>query len=371
MCGSTEIVKHGFSTSKSQRYICKNCKKTFVYYEGMPPKYDKWKLTDSYLEGKSYRELIDEYGSTPQRINQKIRNFLSDCPRWEDYIDLIISKHSPKLIIFTGKKFSCSYEDAPGNSMFIAFAIDALSSLVLAYETSLYESNECWTNLFKKMNSRNINCNNFFSNGSELIDNAINEFYFNPTKKINYHKTVRDKELSCCLTRSNVTDKLIQDAVKIYASIENKKLYSYFSLKDERDLVEILNCNTELFLNIVKSRLENRQTMKIDSFISDFQERFEKFHLLKEDPEPIINGWIARSMLVKNDNGFSNLSLYMQIPNEATIADFASSKPPKPMRFKTVSPRSIKFIIEIMARVLELPIISNECDLKFESCVLM
>jgi hypothetical protein len=314
---------------------------------------------------------MDLYGSTPQRINQKIRNFLSECPRWENYLDSFVTNHSPKLIFLAGKKFSCSYEGAPDNTMFTAFAIDALSSLVLGYETSFTETNECWQNLLKKMSSRNINCSNFISNGSEFIDNAVNEHYSNASKKISYHKTFRDKELSCCLTRTNVNDKLIHDSVKIYSGIENKNLYSYFSLNDERDLIEILNCNTELFLNVVKSRLENRQTIKIDGFMSNFQDRFEKFHLIKEDPEPIINGWIARTMLTKNDNGFSNLSLYMQIPNEATIADFSVGKPPKPMKFRTVSPRSIKFIIEVLARVLELPIITNECELKFQSCVLI
>jgi transposase-like protein len=370
-CGSSKVIKHGFSSNNSQRYICKNCGKTFVNYEGMSPKYDIWKLSDSYLEGNSYRELMDIYGSTPQRINQKIRNFLSECPRWENYLDSFMTNQSPKLVFLVGKKFSCSYEDSPENTMFIAYAIDALSYLVLGYEIASFETNACWQNLLKKMNSRNINCSHFISNGSEYIENAVSEYYANASKKISYHKTFRDKELSCCLTRSNVTGKLIYDAVKIYSGIENKNLYSFFSLNDERDLIEILNCNTEIFLNVVKSRLENRQTSKIDAFLSNFQERFEKFHLIKENPEPIINGWIARTMLVKNQNGFSNLSLYMQIPNDATIADFSIGKPPKPMKFRTVSPRSIQFIIEIIARVLELPIITNECELKFQSCVLI
>ena len=127
--------------------------------------------------------------------------------------------------------------------------------------------------------------------------------------------------------------------MKLYGSIENKNLYSYFSLNDERDLIEILNCNTELFLNVVKSRLENRQTLKIDSFLNSFQERFEKFHLIKENPEPIVNGWIARAMLVPNETGFSSLSLYMQIPNEATIADFSVNKIPKTDEIQNCEPK--------------------------------
>ena len=195
MCGNSRVVKHGLSSSKSQRYICKNCGKTFVFYNGMPPKYDIWKLSESYLEGKSYRELMDIYGSTPQRINQKIRTFLSECPRWENYLDSCVSHHSPKLIFLAGKKFSCSYEGAPENTMFIAYAIDALSSVVIGYETSLTESYECWQILLKKMNQRNINCSHFISNGSEFIEKAINENYINASKKISYHKTFRDKEL--------------------------------------------------------------------------------------------------------------------------------------------------------------------------------
>ena len=90
-------------------------------------------LVESYIGGRTYRELTDVYKSSPLRINQKIREVLDGCPNWEEYLDACVTVHEPRLVYLVGRYFSCSDPSAEDNLMFLALAIDSLSTMVIGY----------------------------------------------------------------------------------------------------------------------------------------------------------------------------------------------------------------------------------------------
>jgi hypothetical protein len=78
--------------------------------------------------------------------------------------------------------------------------------------------------------------------------------------------------------------------------------------------------------------------------------------MIKYDPEPIINGWIAWWMLIPLPIGFSRLSLYLQNPHETHFKDFHCGNPPKRLDLPLDSPEMKTFIIELAVRSLHIPI---------------
>lgn len=369
-CNSAYVLKHGKTATGSPRMRCYDCGKTFTVKEDDIPRLEIWKVADFYLSGKSYRDLVQFYQSTPRRLNRKIREYLDGFPNWEDYLDTYVSNHSSKVIFLTSRKFSCTYEseNESKNVKNLLMAIDLHSSLVLSYQIANSETSEEWEKLLYRLKSRNINPKYFLTCGSEILQNATQKIYPKSSCKISYHKLYRDKELSCCLNRINVDDKVIKDSLDVYSTFKNKNLLKVFELESIEDLKLILNKNNGLFIDRLKSRLHFRLENKMDNFLLDLSLRLDKFHLLREDPEPVINALIARQMIINIDNGFSRLSYYTQIPTEANISDFACGKMPKMMRLSVNSYKSIQFIIEIMVRSIELPIINNQCELQFHQC---
>ncbi|MFW6276471.1 MAG: hypothetical protein ACOC2K_02220, partial [Bacteroidota bacterium] len=101
-----------------------------------------------------------------------------------------------------------------------------------------------------------------------------------------------------------------------------------------------------------------------------FKTRFEKFHMLKENPEPIINGWIAKQMLEPLEMGFSRLSLYMQLPAKTGFKDFSCGNTPEIIPLPNDSAELKNFIIEIATRGLQLPIMHHKCEMKIDKCSL-
>jgi len=367
-CNSTNVIKHGKTATGSPRLRCHDCGKTFSIKEDDLPRLEIWKVADFYLSGKSYRDLVKLYQSSPRRLNQKIRDYLSGFPNWEDYLDTYISSHSSKVVFLTSRKFSCAFDCEGKNIKHLLLAIDLHSSLVLGYEITNEENHDTWEKFLTRLKQRGINPKYFLTCASDIFLSSTQKVYPNSICKISFHKIFRDKELSCCLNRINVDDKVIKDSLNVYSSFKNQNLLKVFELENIEELKNILNKNTGLFVERLKNRLQFRLEHKMDNFLIDLAQRLEKFHLLRENPEPIINALIARQMIVNHDNGFSRISYYTQIPTEANISDFACGKMPKMMRLNVNSYKSIQFIIEVLVRSIELPIINNQCELQFHQC---
>lgn len=369
-CSYNKVIKHGKTPTGNPRFRCRNCGKTWVLEKTSPIRPDMAEITESYLLGQSCRDLVDVYQSSPLRINQKIREYLEGCPDWEDYLDTVIESHNPRLVYLTGKKFACNAEGSKDNSMFVALAIDALSSLIIGYEIGAEEEVPIWETLLNRMNERQVTVQSFITNGTRNVEDAVRKIYPFANLRINYHKAYRDRELNCCLANSPLNNKLIYDATRIYASLNNHNLLKYLNLNDESQIEELLFSSREDFFLRIKEHLDNKGTAKIRAVTDLFQDRFEKFHMLKENPNPVINGWIAFHMLSKLDIGFSRLSLYSQVPSITKFKDFACGNKPMELNLKTDSAMLKKFVIEIAARSLELPVIFSKCEMRLERCCL-
>ena len=99
-----------------------------------------------------------------------------------------------------------------------------------------------------------------------------------------------------------------------------------------------------------------RSSTRFEGLISAFKSRFEKFHLIKYDPYPIINGWIAWWMLVPLTIGFSRLALYFQHPCKTYFKNFNCGSLPECWELPIDSPEMKRFIIELAVRALHIPI---------------
>jgi transposase-like protein len=369
-CKSSKVIKHGKTTTGNPRFRCRTCNRTWVLEKNEPLRPDVADITEAYLNGRTCRDLVGIYHSSPLRINQKIREFLAGCPNWEEYLDTCVEKHEPRLIYLIGRTFSSASEGSRNNTMFLGMAVDALSTVVLGYEIGKAETYNLWLTLLDRLNCRGVVCPSFMSNGTKSIEDAVNTVYPYATVRINYHRAYRDKELACCIYRLPINNKLLNDAVKIYNSLENKNLSKYLKTKNEKRIQDFLFESQEEFIKRVKDRLDNKNKIRIEGLSGSFQARFEKFHMLKDEPMPIINGWIARTMLSRLTIGFSRLSLYMQVPATTTFKNFSCGNVPTILDLKEDSPLLKTFVIEVAARSLQLPIIYNRCEMKLDKCSL-
>jgi hypothetical protein len=307
-------------------------------------------IVASYLDGITYRELVSIYHSSPQRINQKIREFLEGCPSWEDYLDTYIENHHNELIYLVCVPFSCLKSESHDNKMCVALAIDALSTVIIDMKSAATIIMKSGTDFLKRLHKRDVTSKAFMTNGMKQIEDAVKEIYPNSDLKINYHRNYRDRELTCCLKKERLNDKLISDATRIFNMLDNKHLKKYLRIHEDKSLNDFLEHNQEEFLNRLRYRLENKSELRIEGMLDEFRHRFERFHMLKDDPEPLINGLIARKMLSKTDMGFSRLSLYSQKPSATVFSDFACGVLPKLMNFEPNSKELKAFLLEITAR---------------------
>lgn len=367
-CKSTKVIKHGKTSIGRRRYRCRECTKTWIESSEASKTNDFSKVVTDYLNGSSLRELVQTYNSSPLRINYRIRDFLEGCPRWEDYLDTYIEQREPRMLYLCGIEFSCSADRAINNKMFLALAVDAMSTVIVGFELSPTDNEEVWMRLIDRLNCRNFECDFFMTNGSNQINDAINTIYPDAQIKISYHSNYRDKEINCCLSRLNLSDKLVIDAASIMKRIANDKLINKTGVKDFRQIQKILFNSPETFIERLKYRLENKTKLRLDVIVNGLKKRFEKFHMLKDDPEPVVNGWIANEMLKNTDIGFSRLSLYAQTPSITPFRNFSCGDMPNELNIKVDSTEFRTFLIELAARAMELPTIASKCDMKLEKC---
>lgn len=370
-CRSTDIIRHGQTSLGVQRYRCFTCGKTWSSKTNYHNIKNLPKMAHDYLNGKTIRELSKQYHSTPTRINTIIRDYLKRAPDWHEFVDLSVNNHTPRQIYLSGKKFHCSWNRSDCNEMYIAFAIDSLTGFVLAYKVCFDETVDIWMELLNNLKERSIVSNSFLTNGSEKSIVSVKSIYPASDLKINYHKNYRDRELGCCLSRVSPSQKLINDASRVYFTMKNNKIANKLGIKDESELRDFLCKREILFLDIVKKRLQNRTKIFNDNLPNLFQKRFEKFHLLKEDPQPLVNSWVANQMLLKDENGISRLTLYTQDYSKLDFNSYVRHR----FSINTINKHSSKLLeqllLEVTARSLELPLFSNECHFDFGKCALV
>ncbi|MBX3044054.1 MAG: IS1 family transposase [Candidatus Kapabacteria bacterium] len=370
-CESTKFVKHGVTPKGVQRFKCLDCLKTWTDGRKSLHNIDLSYISQLYLGGKTTRELVKYYPTSPVRVNHRVRTFLNECPDWHDYIDRFLPIRKTKQLFISGKKFHCSWAGGESNDMYVAFAIDSMTGFILAYQLSCNDSQDVWAALFDNLKKRNINTHSFLTNGSDNSQKVLDIYYPDVDKRITYHKNYRDREIGCCLSRLSPSEKLISDSAKIYFVNGNLMLADILGYKTESQLYSFLLRNQEEFTDIVKERLNQRTKLYNDNIPILFQKRFEKFHLLREDPVPLINSWVANMMLSPDAKGISRLALYTQKPYLLSFKDFTENKIAKPEHDGISINYLEKLLLEVTARGLELPIYVSECSFDIGKCLLV
>jgi transposase-like protein len=369
-CKSRKIIKHGTTAVGSKRYRCRTCNRTWIDSKEAVQRPEIWQISKDYLEGSSCRELVDVYHSSPLRINQKIREYLSGAPLWEDYLDTVVDKHDVRLIYLIGKKFSTSYDGNKDNSMFLALAVDMMSSVVLGYEVGPEDSMETWMYLLDRLNCRGIISPVFMYNGSQQIEPAVKTVFPFSNVRVFFHRAYRDNELKCCLSRVNFSDKLLYDSIKSYDGLKNNNLSNFLKKNYEFSFSDILLNSKDNLFKRLKERLENPNKIRAEGIINTFQDRFEKFHMIKEDPHPIINGWIANKMLEPQQFGYSRLALYMRLPITVGFHDFGCGNKPKINKIRKNDSFLRQFILEVAIRSLQMPVFFSKCEMQIDKCAI-
>lgn len=355
-CKSSRIIKHGKTSANIQRYRCRFCHKTWVENKLSKEIPDYGKLTESYLSGYSYRDLCSIYHNSPIRINQKIRHYLEGCPSWEDYLDVCTQKHEARLIHLVGKKFKCNGSSNKEHCMYLALAIDALSTVVLGFELGKGESRDVWIRLLDRMNCRGFVCPTFMSYGFKSIEDALKIVFPYSTTYNHYTRACYDKRLKNELYFQPDLKKLILEAINAYKTNQSCQLQNYLVIFKDKRMKEIVLNSKSYFISRLQERITDKPIIRFEGLLRAFQKRFEKFHMIKYDPLPIINGWIAWWMLVPLPIGFSRLSLYLQQPVKTSFAKFNCGSLPVPLNLSLDSAEMRTFIVELAVRSLHIPV---------------
>ena len=370
-CRSSKVIKHGKTLNGHSRYRCRVCGKTWVPDKKEKPRPDISDMVVAYLNGKTYRDLVQVYHSSPLRINQKIREFLDGIPNWENYLDACVKKHKLNLVLLLGKEFACACKNPDDNRMYLAIAFDALSAGVVGYEIDTTNSGLVWDNLLKRLKLRGIKCPSFLTNGNKHIEASVEAIYPRASLKIIYHRSYRNRELQCCLSRATVNNKLINDAINSFDVIKNDNLKNYLKKFKTHKFMQIIHQNPNSYVDRLHEKMKKEPINPTDEFWAEFQNRFEKFHMLKDDPRPVVNGWIAKYMLDKLEFGFNRLSLYSQIPSEISFKNYACGNKPEVINLQEGSDKLHNFLFEIAADAVRMPIFYFNCEMKLDKCSLI
>ena len=371
-CGSEKIIKHGKTANGTIRLRCKDCNKTWAANKMREPKPDIHLLTEKYLNGLTFRELVPFYHSSPLRINQKIRETLAKSPDWETYLDTVSHQKNSDIIYLLGKSFACNFHpdgnEGEDNYMYLAIAVDGLSSMIVSYEIDTAETPQLWDRMFERMKSRGITSKIFMSNGNKNIVDATAKHFPEAETKINYYRAFREKEIECCLSKLPLKHKLVHDAFTYYNTLENQLLQNHLRKTFRMDLREALMGSYHDFIASVNKKSEQKTLNRVDCLAEDFKARFERFHMIKDDPRPIINGWIALKMLERLEFGSNRLSLYNQRILTVDFMDFTQNVMPQYVEIGNNYEEIKDFVIEVGSRVLNMPLNISKCGLDITKC---
>lgn len=355
-CHSANVVRHGRTSADNIRYRCITCKKTWVKSSLNRHSPDLGELTEAYLSGFSCRDLRQVYRTSPIRINQKIRQYLAGCSPWEEYLDACTPKHEARLIYLVGEKFKANAGDSLEHSMYVAMAIDALSSVVLGFEIGERESKEIWVSLLDRMNCRGFVCPTFMSYGFKVIEDALKVVFPYSVTLHNFTRVCYDRELMDELYHPDDMRKLMMQAVSDHIDSGPCKLEDYLVIFKDKKMKQLVLESRACFVKRLRERIEQKSCTRFEGLLGAFRKRFEKFHMIKYDPFPIINGWIAWWMMEPLPIGFSRLSLYLQRPCETHFRNFNCGTLPKFLDLPADSPEMKTFAVELGVRSLQIPV---------------
>lgn len=358
-CDSNQVIKFGKTNAGNKRFKCKSCNKTWVEEKVLLERPPTSELVESYFKGNSIRQLVPFYSASPQKINKTIREFLSNSPNWEDYIDNLGLNQNHNIVYLIGQNFSCNCEHDDCNNNFLALAVDAMSSFVLGYQISISNTNDVWKKLIYKLSQRNIKVNTFITKIDDIIQTSIKNYYPESKHFTNVIKANRQKEINCYINKLPIKNRLIFDAVKMYDTLDNKSLNEFLE-KKKSSFSECLSVFQQDFYSEIEKRCQITKENNNDELLNDFKDRFEKFHMIKCEPTPLINGWIAYNMLKKQPCGFSRLDFYKQSPTNSNFKDFSIKKLPKKVSYNKIDFK--KFTFEIGTRLVQLPFTETKCD---------
>lgn len=355
-CRSLRIVKHGTTSTHTPRYRCACCHKTWVQGNIAKTKPDLGTLTEAYLNGYSYRGLHSIYPGSPTRINQKIRKYLFNCLSWEEYFDVCVSNRENRLIHLAVKKFKCIMGDAKGHSMYLAVAIDIFSTVVLGFELGADDSAEIWIKLLERLNRRGFTNPTFMSYGFKTIEDAIKVVYPGSVAFSNFTQSYYDRQLKRELYYMPDISNVILSVMNIYKANRSVWFNNYIDIFRDIRIRQLATDFKDQLINRLHERLNQKSAVRFEGLLKAFQKRFEKFHMIKNDPMPIVNGWIAMCMLSRQGTGFSRLSLYLQRPYETNFKNLYCGKLPEPLILSSESPEMRTFRIELAVRALQMPV---------------
>jgi len=353
-CESSHIIHYGRTNKGTERFHCMDCNKTWSdYLKRECPSIVE--LVEEYLLGETYRQLQEKYHLSSHHLNERIRCFLSHLPNWECFIDLCVPKNrDSRLIHLFGLEFNCYDHEINDHKMYLALAVDAISTLVLGFEIGNIGSDDIWYYLLDRLNCRGIICPIFLSTSLPQIDDALKLIFPQSTQLTNYYRYVYDRDLQKRVKLTKETDRLLTEAFASYQNVIKPQFREYSFMFKEKNMRDILQLSRNYFVQRLETRITTRTLRRIEGLKEHFIERFKGFRILKDDPFPLVNGWIAQSMLQPLDFGFSRLSLYMQIPVNTFFKDFSENKLPEKMNFDERSDEMRKFVIEIAIRGLQI-----------------
>lgn len=361
-CQSESVIKHGKTRSGDPRFRCKECEKTWVKGIVLYNKPDISAIAESYLLGHSIRELVPFYKSSPHRINTKIRAFLGQTQSWESFLDKSSEVRNTDVVYLQGVRFNCSFNSPDENEMYVAFAIEGLSSNIIGFEIAEDNTEEVWSKLIERLSQRNYNIKTFLTRDIKAVETPVYENFKDSRVKLYLHKLNRDKEMAnrCCLLENQtLRDKLIDDALKFYSKLDNQSYSSYLKNRFDMDIKSCIKQDCDRFFECMMKNCGTESESRLEQLIVEFQTRFEKFHALKTNPYSIINAWVGLHMLRPMECGFTRYSLYNQLPCKCSFSCFASNHNDEQCEFIPNERELNSFANEVTIRALHLPIEST------------
>ena len=194
------------------------------------------------------------------------------------------------------------------------------------------------------------------SYGFKVIESALKVVFPYAETLLNFTRTCHDKLLKDELVHSFDSRKLIMEAIESHICTGSCKLEDHLVIFKDKRMKQIVMDSKEVFVKRLQERINQQSSIRFEGLLGAFQKRFEKFHMIKNDPYPIINAWIAWWMLEPLPIGFSRLSLYLQRPCETHFKNFNCGTLPHPLSLAVDSPEMKTFVVELAVRSLQIPI---------------
>ncbi len=355
-CQENHVRRHGTTPKGSLRFRCLSCSKTWIHQDNPREKPDSDVLASLYLQGLSYRQLRTIYHMSPMRLNYRIRNFMQSCPSWEKYLDLCVDKQKYKVINLYGITLQASRKKNGSNNLYIALAVDAMATMVIGFEIGQSETESMWKKLLTRLKARGVTNSRFLFNLSNSnIRQSIQKIFPESSVKDFSFRFVYDKRLEERLDTPRGVEDIMDNTIINILSPFDFFSDGYLAIFKDPGMKSVLLDEREQVLQRLLVRIQSLDTTRLEGLILALEKRFKAFRFLKEDPRPIINGWIAWYMVQNLEIGYSRLSLYMQKPTVTSYAKFSRCQIPEPLVIDNQD-RLIRFVVEIATRRLQLPL---------------